>query len=181
MSVTRPESEFYLIPSSKGEAGIIIWNDGHSVGAGSINEAIEAGMKFFIEVYEDGDYAIVCSKSTISSEEAESYLEMWDDDQDKKGSAVSAMEKYRAWYIDWPKVPDELSTSSGTTLEDLMPYCTEIGERTVDLEAGPIEILKQLNCKYTYADQMSVEEIVENVEYCISLSKEPCIILKRIP
>lgn len=82
MSVTRPESDFYLIEQSENKAGIIIWNDGHSVGAEAINDALAAGMKHFIDIDEDGDHLIVCSKAKISEAEALDFLAIWDKSQE---------------------------------------------------------------------------------------------------
>lgn len=75
MSTTSPEAEFYKIDNSN---GLILWSDGHSVGAEAITEAIKAGMKHFVDVYEDGEFYIACSSGPLTEKDGLKLLQKWD-------------------------------------------------------------------------------------------------------
>lgn len=78
-SVTRPDSYFEL--SEDKEVGLISWGDGRSISAESIMEALNAGMKFFVDYKEDvGDgpeYFMLCSKKPLTKAAIKKYSSKW--------------------------------------------------------------------------------------------------------
>lgn len=84
MSRTSPSSDFSKIDGTKG--GIIYWDDGHSIYAESIEEAIAAGMKHFVN-YTDGDdeHFILCSKESLNNKSADELMAAWLEQMEKEG------------------------------------------------------------------------------------------------
>jgi hypothetical protein len=80
MSVTSPESDFHLIEDTNGGGGIIIWSDGHSVSAVSIEAALKAGMKHFWDIIWEGEHFIICSKEGITNHVVKHYMALWEEE-----------------------------------------------------------------------------------------------------
>lgn len=66
MSQPSPESYFELL-GDKDHVGYIGWNDGHSVGGETIQEAIDLGFRhFYTAKPEDYDFYILCYREPAS-------------------------------------------------------------------------------------------------------------------